>query len=172
MSDLTRLEIDEYGPAGKDGYGFLLELHPDDEAAPQTPPLVGHFAVTILRPAAAAAHPPTNLTLTKKVLTWLALYRFPDWTVLPLFDPAVLTSALRERNPPGFSYPGTEAWQWYGTSLEQVDCPPLRGRCSLTICQAMPPGEAWDPTVALETINETAKQYIAREVLAHDRGKT
>jgi hypothetical protein len=172
MSDLTRLEIDEYGPAGADGYGFLIELHPDEEETPHSPPLVGHFAVTILRPAAAEAHPPTNLTLTKKVLTWLALYRFPDWMVLPLFDPAILTSALRDRNPPGFGYPGTTDWQWYGTHLERVDCPPLRGRCSLVICQAMPPGEAWDPLFALETITVTAKEYIARDMLARYRGET
>lgn len=168
MIDRMRLEIDEYGPAGAAGYGFNIELTPAEAA--QFPPLVGHFVVTILRPSAAEAHPPTNLTLTKKVLTWLALYRCPAGMELPLFDPAVLTQALRERNPPGFGFPGTDDWQWYGMLIERVDCPPLRGRCSLTICQAMPPAEAFDPFVALEAINMTAKEYIASDVLSHYRG--
>ena len=166
-SGRVRLEIDEYGSAGADGYGFTIELTPDE--APESPPLVGHFVVTILRTTSAPAHPPTNLTLTRKVLTWLALYRFPDGIVLPLFDSAVLTSTLVKRNPPGFGYPGTSDWQWYGTLVEPVDCLPLRGRCSLTICQAMPPVEDFDPHVALEVVNLTAKEYSARDALGRFR---
>jgi hypothetical protein len=164
----SRIEIDEYGLSGAGGYGFLIELTPDGE--PHDLPLVGHFGVTILRESPGQAHPPTNVPLTKRVLTWLALYRFPGWTVLHLFEPETITSALRERNPPGFGYPGTTDWQWYGALIKRVNCPPLRGRCSLTICQAMPPAEEWDPRFALEVINTTAREYIARDVLARYRG--
>jgi hypothetical protein len=116
MSDLIRLEIDEYGPAGVNGYGLNIELTPEE--ASQFPPLIGHFVVTILRPAAAQAHPLKNIPLARKVLTWLARYRFPDGIAFPLFDPALLTNALAERNPPGFGYPGTTDWQWYGMQIE------------------------------------------------------
>ena len=167
MSDLIRFEIDEYGPAGADGYGFNIEQTPDE--APEFPPLVGHFVVTILRPSAAVAHPPKNLTLTRKVLTWLALYQFPVGMDLPLFDLAILTSALRECNPPGFGHPGTTDWQWYGALIEQVDCLPLRGRCSLTLCQAMPKEEDFDPRFALEAITFAAKECIASDALARFR---
>jgi hypothetical protein len=167
MSDHMRLEIDEYGPSGVDGYGLNVELTPEE--VPQFPPLIGHFVVTILRPAAEQAHPPTNIPLARKVLTWLALYRFPAGTVLPLFDPMVLTNALAERNPPGFGYPGTTDWQWYGTLIEPVDCPPLRGRCSLVLCQAMPKDEDFDPYIALEAITMTAKESIATDALSRLR---
>jgi hypothetical protein len=73
------------------------------------------------------------------------------------------------RNPPGFGYAGTTDWQWYGMQIEQVDCPPLLGRCSLVLCQAMPKEEVFAPHIALEAINLAAKECIASKVLSRLR---
>lgn len=65
MSDRICLEFDEYGPAGADGYGFTIEQTSDE--TPESPPLVGHLLVIMLRTPSAQAHPPTNLLLSSVV---------------------------------------------------------------------------------------------------------
>lgn len=80
----------------------------------------------------------------------------------PLLDPEARTRDAHPQNPPGFSQPGTEDWQWYGTILEGVRCPSIRGLCELFIGQAMPPGEDWDPVVTLELVNDVARRMLAQ----------
>lgn len=139
MSNRICLEIDEHGPSGADGYRFTIEQTPDE--TPEGLPMVGHLRVTLLRSTSAQAHPPTNLLLARKVLTWLAHYRLPAGIDFSFFDPMLLTAVLAEQTPPGFDSPGTRDWLWYGIQIKWVECPPLRGRCTFTPCHAMLTGE-------------------------------
>ena len=167
MSDRIRIEIDEYGPAGADGYGVTIEQTPNEE--PLFLPLVGHLLVTILRTTSAQAHPPTNLILAKKVLTWLARYRFPAGRDLSFFDPVLLTTVLAERTPPGLtplarvtgSGMASRPSEWSAHRYGGLHPHPLSGHAEK---------EDWDPRDTLEGVNILAKQCLAGEALSHFRG--
>ncbi|HLV97372.1 MAG TPA: hypothetical protein VKT82_01735 [Ktedonobacterales bacterium] len=154
-----RLEFDAYGDRGDGGFGFIFML-PAEEDEPGEPPLHHHILFIIKRPGASLSPDPGRIGHARNVLAWFAKYHFPDWAELPLLDPAVLTREAHPQNPPGFGQPGTEHWQWYGTLLEGVRCPSVRGSCELFIGQAMPPGEAWDPLITLEFVNDIARRML------------
>lgn len=154
-----KFEFDAYGNKGDGGFGFIFMLPAEDE---DELPLHHHIMFMITRPGAPLSADPGRIGHARNVLAWFAKYRFPDGAALPLLDPAALTRAAHSQNPPGFGQPGTADWQWYGTMLEGVRCPSVRGQCELFIGQAMPPGQDWDPLMTLEIVNDIAKRMLAQ----------
>jgi hypothetical protein len=131
---LGEIGIDEYGRGA--GYGLSWE-----GVEPTGAHLLG--AVIRLDYLQRASNPHSNVvTDYPKCRAWLAwLARLDAPQAYHAITPTDSADMARS-NRPGHGAPGTDAWLWRG-AIYQASCPPLAGRCYISLAQAMPPDESF-----------------------------
>lgn len=140
---LGLFEVDEYFVEGLPP-GFGLSWESDD------PP--GSHALCLLLPLALLPHLlgvradiPTQILDLERALQWVSTAS-PARARLRALPPTMLSLLVLD-NPPGHGTPGTERWHWEGCFWpDSIAGAPLL----VQMCQAMPPGEPFDPHLTIQ----------------------